>query len=225
MLYRPQHVLLRRSANPAFREAVGDLITLSVMTKSRLKALGLLAAGDYHGKSNPAELLLLTALEKLPMLAYAYFLDKWRWSIFTGETPFDRMNEKFWEYRPRSEQHFDGGANIRVATHVPYLRYFLSFVIQYQFHEHLCRSINQLDKDHPFHECDIHGKLAAGKILKEGLSLGRSKPWPDVLEIMAGTRDMSASSLKKYFAPLEKWLDERIKGEKIGWGVVDGEFA
>ncbi|KAL1419941.1 hypothetical protein MTO96_024827 [Rhipicephalus appendiculatus] len=186
MLYRPQHVLLRQSANPAFREAVGDLITLSVMTNSRLKALGLLAAGDYHGKSK--------------------FTLKYQ-----GVSPPIQ----------RSEQHFDGGANIRVATHVPYLRYFLSIVMQFQLHEHLCRSTNQLDKDHPFHECDIHGKLAAGKILKEGLSLGRSKPWPDVLEVMAGTRNVSASSLKRYFAPLEKWLDDRIKGEKIGWSLAD----
>lgn len=224
MQYKHLHPLLQEGANDGFHEAVGDLIGLSVATKTHYEKLNLMKPTD---KYNAVDMLLMSALDKIAFLPFGYLLDKWRWTIFTGETPFDKMNEKFWEYRikyqgvsppvKRNESFFDGGAKYHVALHVPYLRYFISFIIQFQFHDHLCTVAKKIDEQHPFHECDIYGEKAAGDILKEGLSLGRSKPWPDVLEIMAGTRQMSASSLKKYFEPLEKWLDERIKNEKIGW--------
>nr|XP_050033967.1 angiotensin-converting enzyme-like [Dermacentor andersoni] len=224
MLYKHLHVLLREGANEGFHEAVGDLIGLSVATKSHYEKLNLMKSTD---KYNPIDILLMSALNKIAFLPFGYLLDKWRWSIFTGETPFDKMNEKFWEYRikyqgvsppiKRNESFFDGGAKYHVALQVPYLRYFVAFILQFQFHEHLCTVTKKIDEQHPFHECDIYSEKSAGDILKQGLSLGRSKPWPDVLEIMAGTREMSASSLKKYFAPLEKWLDERISKEQIGW--------
>ncbi|XP_037279288.2 angiotensin-converting enzyme-like isoform X2 [Rhipicephalus microplus] len=224
MQYKHLHVLLQEGANEGFHEAVGDLIALSVATKTHYEKLNLLKPTD---KYNAVDLLLMSALDKIAFLPFGYLLDKWRWTIFTGETPFDKMNEKFWEYRikyqgvsppvKRNESFFDGGAKYHVALHVPYLRYFVAFILQFQFHEHLCTVAKKMDEQHPFHECDIYGEKAAGDVLKKGLSLGRSKPWPDVLEIMAGTRQMSAVSLKKYYEPLEKWLDERIKNEVVGW--------
>jgi peptidyl-dipeptidase A len=49
------------------------------------------------------------------------------------------------------------------------------------------------------------------------LSMGLSKPWPDALEALTGSRQMDASAILDYFAPLKKYLDEQIKGQKIGW--------
>lgn len=40
--YRNQHVLFRAGANPGFHEAVGDTVSLSVVTPSYLHHLGLL---------------------------------------------------------------------------------------------------------------------------------------------------------------------------------------
>ncbi|CAN8014617.1 unnamed protein product, partial [Ixodes persulcatus] len=96
-------------------------------------------------------------------------------------------------------------------------RYFVSYILQFQFHEYLCMQTCQYTDVRPLHECDLYDHREAGDILRQGLSLGASKPWPEVLEIMAGTRELSGSSIKRYFAPLEKWLDEQIKGETIGW--------
>ncbi|XP_077562194.1 angiotensin-converting enzyme-like [Haemaphysalis longicornis] len=226
MQYKNLHVLHREGANEGFHEAVGDLISLSVMTKTHFEKLGLMNATTKYDAN---DILLIAALEKLAFMPFGYLLDKWRWTIFTGETPFDKMNEKFWEYRikfqglsppvKRNESFFDGGAKYHVALHVPYLRYFVAFILQYQFHEHLCKESGKLATGKPLHECDIYGDKKAGEILKKGLSLGRSKPWPEVLEIMAGTKQMSASSVKNYFAPLEQWLDKHLKdkNEVPGW--------
>ena len=47
--------------------------------------------------------------------------------------------------------------------------------------------------------------------------MGASQPWPDVLEVLTGQREMDASAIADYFAPLKTWLDEQNKGRKIGW--------
>lgn len=223
MAYFHQHPLFREGANEGFHEAIGDLMALSVSTPSHLKMLGLLQDDSI----DPTEFQLLTALDKIAFLPFGYLLDKWRWSLFTGETPLEHMNKKFWEYRikyqgvsppvKRTEMDFDPGAKYHVPANVPYLRYFVSFIIQFQFHEHLCKASGQLNTGNPLYKCDIYNQTEAGRILRQGLALGSSKVWQDIFEIMAGTREMSASSIKKYFEPLDKWLDEKIKGEAVGW--------
>lgn len=42
MCYSSQHSIFRRGANNAFHEAIGDTITLSMMTQSHLQKIGLL---------------------------------------------------------------------------------------------------------------------------------------------------------------------------------------
>ncbi len=54
------------------------------------------------------------------------------------------------------------------------------------------------------------------------LSMGKSKPWPDELEAISGQRQMDATAILDYFAPLKKWLDEQNAGEKQGWQGMDG---
>ena len=49
------------------------------------------------------------------------------------------------------------------------------------------------------------------------LSMGQSKPWPDALQVMTGTRQMSGKALVEYFAPLKTWLDQQNKGKPQGW--------
>jgi peptidyl-dipeptidase A len=49
------------------------------------------------------------------------------------------------------------------------------------------------------------------------LELGASKPWPDALEALTGQREMDATAMAEYFAPLKKWLDGEIKGKPVGW--------
>jgi peptidyl-dipeptidase A len=41
------------------------------------------------------------------------------------------------------------------------------------------------------------------------LELGRSKPWPEALQVITGETKMDASAVLDYFAPLKKWLDEQ----------------
>ncbi len=49
------------------------------------------------------------------------------------------------------------------------------------------------------------------------LEMGQSRPWPDALEAVTGQRQMDATAILDYFAPLQKWLDEQTKGVPKGW--------
>ena len=52
------------------------------------------------------------------------------------------------------------------------------------------------------------------------MSLGFSKSWPEALESMTGSPEMSARSFIKYFLPLYQYLEQEnsANGECIGWG-------
>ena len=64
----------------------------------------------------------------------------------------------------------------------------------------------------------------AGQLHQRGLpvfldraSLVVGQPWPEALEAMTGEKQMDASAILEYFAPLKKWLDEQNTGHKVGW--------
>ena len=49
------------------------------------------------------------------------------------------------------------------------------------------------------------------------LEMGSSRPWQEALEKIAGSRQMDATAIRDYFAPLQKWLDEQNRGKTVGW--------
>jgi peptidyl-dipeptidase A len=69
------------------------------------------------------------------------------------------------------------------------------------------------------HRCSIYGNKKAGEKLNQMLSLGASKPWPEALETLTGEKQMDATALAEYFAPLKKWLDEQNEKNHyaVGW--------
>jgi peptidyl-dipeptidase A len=219
--YNQQPTLFRDSANDGFHEAVGDTIALSI-TPEYLVKLGLLEKAPEVSKD--IGLLLRTALEKVAFLPFGLLIDQWRWKVFSGEIPPDTYNNAWWQLRlkyqgvappvPRSEQDFDPAAKYHVAANVPYTRYFLATILQFQFH----RSLTQVAGcQGPINRCSIYGNKEAGRRLIEMLSLGQSKPWPEALEVLTGQRHMDATAILDYFAPLQKWLNEQNKGKPVGW--------
>ena len=114
----------------------------------------------------------------------------------------------------RSEKDFDPGAKFHIPANVEYIRYFVSHILQFSFHEALCKIAQP---NVPLYKCDIDGNKKAGEKFAQMLSLGSSVPWPEQLEMITGNKRMSASALLNYFDPLIKFLDKQLKNEKIGW--------
>ena len=219
--YKQQPPLFRDSANDGFHEAIGDTIALSV-TPEYLVRLGLLDKAPDASKD--VGLLLRKALEKIAFLPFGLVIDQWRWKVFSGEIPPSKYNEAWWQLRQkyqgiappvdRSEADFDPAAKYHVAANVPYMRYFLADILQFQFHRALARTAGCTG---PLHGCSIYGNKAAGDKLNAMLEMGVSRPWQEALEKIAGTRKMDATAISDYFAPLKKWLDEQNRGKPSGW--------
>ena len=219
--YADQPPLFRDSANDGFHEAIGDTIALSV-TPEYLVKVGLLdKAPDASGDIG---LLLQQALEKLAFLPFGLVVDQWRWQVFSGSVPPDRYNAAWWEQRERyqgvrapsarGEELFDPGAKYHVPANTPYARYFLASVLQFQFHRALSKTAGCTT---PLHRCSIYGSKEAGQRLNATLAMGASKTWQEALETLTGQKEMDASAMAEYFAPLKTWLDEQNRGQKVGW--------
>jgi peptidyl-dipeptidase A len=219
--YKNQPVLFRDSANDGFHEAIGDTIALSV-TPEYLVKIGLLDKAP--DASRDIGLLLTRALEKVSFLPFGLLIDQWRWKVFAGEVTPANYNAAWWDLKlkyqgvappsPRGEAFFDPGAKYHVPDNTPYMRYFLADILQFQFHRALAKTAGCTS---PLHRCSIYESQAAGQRLNTMLSMGLSHPWPDALEALTGSRQMDATAILDYFAPLSTWLDEQLKGQKIGW--------
>ncbi|QDF75238.1 MULTISPECIES: M2 family metallopeptidase [Shewanella] len=221
--YKDQPFIFKNSANDGFHEAIGDTVALSI-TPNYLKQIGLL--DEVPDASKDIGLLLKQALDKVAFLPFGLMIDQWRWKVFSGEITPAQYNQAWWQLREkyqgvkapvvRSEADFDPGAKYHVPGNVPYTRYFLAHILQFQFHKALCDIAG--DKG-PVHRCSIYGNKEAGAKLNTMLEMGQSKPWPEALEVVTGKQEMDASAVLDYFAPLKVWLDEQNKqaNRQCGW--------
>jgi peptidyl-dipeptidase A len=164
------------------------------------------------------------ALEKIAFLPFGLVIDKWRWDVFAGKTKPADYNKTWWELRrryqgiappaPRTEEDFDPGAKYHVPANVPYTRYFLARLLQFQFHRALCQAAGHKG---PLHQCSIYGSKEAGTRLWKMLQMGASKPWPEALSVLTGQRQIEAAGMLEYFAPLRAWLGQQNAGQTCGW--------
>jgi len=220
--YKDQPMLFQDGAHDGFHEAIGDTINLSV-TPAYLRKIGLV--GDVlPSKEAIINQQMKMALDKIAFLPFGKLIDQWRWGVFSGKIKPADYNKAWWELRekyqgvsapvPRSEEDFDPGAKYHIPGNTPYTRYFLSFILQFQFHKALCDASGFKG---PLNECSIFGSTEAGKKYGAMLAQGASKPWQDTMQQLTGTRQMDASAIIEYFKPLEAWLDEQNKGQDCGW--------
>ena len=222
--YYTMPALFQSGAHDGFHEAIGDAIALSI-TPAYLKKIGLLStiSSNEKGVINKQ---MQDALQKISFLPFGMIIDQWRWDVFAGKTTPENYNAAWWKLRaeaqgvgapaPRGEEHFDPGAKYHIPANTPYARYFLAHILQFQFHKAMCQAAGH---EGPLHECSIYESKEAGKKLQAMLAMGASKPWPDALEKLTGTREMDASALIEYFEPLAGYLAEQNEGRTCGWTV------
>ncbi|RZC37377.1 Peptidase M2 domain containing protein, partial [Asbolus verrucosus] len=166
----PAHLL-------GFHEAIGDLISLSVQSRKHLRKLGLLKS-NKNDSEEVLNSLFMIGLDKIVYLPFAYLLDLWRWEVFAGKVTPNNYNHKWWKLREkyqgiappvsRSEADFDPAAKYHTIGSVPYIRYFVSVIIQFQFHQALCKLAGEYvpnDPSKPLHKCDIYQNTDAGNAL------------------------------------------------------------
>jgi len=52
------------------------------------------------------------------------------------------------------------------------------------------------------------------------LTMGQSRRWPEALDALTGAKQMEATAILDYFAPLSKWLDQQLAGKPVGWRAL-----
>jgi peptidyl-dipeptidase A len=211
--YNKQPYLFRNGANDGFHEAIGDSIALSI-TPAYLRTLGLATTEPPAEADIPLQ--LRTALDKVAFLPFALALDNWRWEVFSGQIKPADYNKAWWALREkyqgvappveRSEAAFDAGAKNHIPTNVPYARYFLARIYQFQFFKAMCDASGYKG---PLNRCSFYGSKEAGEKLNHMLEAGQSRPWQKTLKGMTGTDHLDAQAMLDYFAPLYAWLKEQ----------------
>lgn len=212
-----QPIVFRNGANPGFHEAIGDTIALSVNTPAYLQKIGLL---DGVTESPEADLnyLMQTALTKIGFLPFGYVTDLWRWKVFSGDTKPEQYQSSWTALRNEYQGivppvarddavNFDAAAKFHVPNNTPYIRYFISHVLQFQFYEKMCDAAGHKDE---LYKCSFADSKPAGELLKTILTPGNSKDAATILKEV-GIEKMSADALKKYFEPLLTYLDTANK--------------
>jgi peptidyl-dipeptidase A len=218
-----QPFLFQDGAHDGFHEAIGDFIALNT-TPDYLVDIGLLRRNQIPPASSDTALLMREALDKIAFLPFGLSVDQWRWRVFRGQITPAQYNAEWWRIRQRYQgirppterpaDAFDPGAKYHIANNVPYLRYFLARVLQFQFYEAACQ---QAGWQGPLHRCTVYGNEDVGRRFNAMLEMGRSRPWPDALEAFTGTRHMDGSSMVHYFQPLMTWLETQNRGQQCGW--------
>ncbi|CAH2981850.1 unnamed protein product [Chilo suppressalis] len=215
--YRNLPPLYRDGPNPAFHDAISDIVAVQLTSPAHLKSLNLVKTDV--GPEVTLNHLLWVALEKFPLMAYAYVLDKWRWNVFSNDT-LENWNQHWWDLRrtetgvsppvPRNESDLDPAAKYHVVSHVQYITYMVSHVLEFQILRSLCKRANHTG---PLHTCSIYGVKEAGKLLSMGMSLGASENWRAVLQVMTGETDLDTAGILDYFSTLEEFL--RSENSKV----------
>ena len=220
--YKDQPFMFQNGAHDGFHEAIGDTVNLS-MTPAYLAQIGLVPASK-PSKEAVINQQMKMALEKIAFLPFGKLIDEWRWQVFSGQVTPGNYNAAWWKLREqyqgvaapvaRTEADFDPGAKYHIPGNTPYTRYFLSFILQFQFQKALCDAAGHKG---PLAECSIYGNEAAGRRFAAMLAKGASQPWQDTMYELTGTRQMDASAILEYFAPLRGWLKQQNKGQQCGW--------
>jgi peptidyl-dipeptidase A len=220
--YKDTPPIFQAGANDGFHEAIGDTIRLNI-TPAYLAQIGLAGKAGSDDKAILNAQMKL-ALEKVAFLPFGLLIDKWRWGVFDGSIAPDKYNEGWWQLRRKYQglsspvaataADFDPGAKNHVPTNVPYMRYFLADILQFQFYRSLCEAAGHKGA---LSQCSIYGNKEAGAKYWKMLGEGAQQPWQQTLKELTGKDEMDASAIIDYFAPLYAWLQEQNKGKTCGW--------
>ncbi|NNC56185.1 MAG: M2 family metallopeptidase [Woeseiaceae bacterium] len=220
--YKDQPPLFQRGAHDGFHEAIGDTVTLS-MTPGYLAEVGLVNASAEDPRATLNRQMQM-ALDSIAFLPFGKLIDEWRWGVFSGQITPENYNQAWWDLRTkyqgiappveRSDADFDPGAKYHIPANVPYSRYFLARILQFQFQRALCEIAGH---DGDLASCSIYGSKEAGEKFYAMMASGQSEPWQDSLEKLTGTREMDATAIIDYFDPLMGYLKEQNNGRSCGW--------
>jgi peptidyl-dipeptidase A len=214
--------LLRLGANPAFHEAMGELVALAVRQPPYLQSLGILPP-DFE----PDEVAFLLDEALTSSVCFIFWssgtMTHWEADLYAHNLDPNQWNARWWDYvrmfqgveppTPRSEQFCDAATKTHINDNPAYYySYAIATVLKFQLHEYIARKILK----EPIHRCNYANHPAVGDFLHAIMEKGATQDWRKVLHDATG-EDLSTRAMMDYFKPLLAWLQQQNKGRTIGW--------
>ena len=163
---------------------------------------------------------------KVAFLPFGLLVDQWRWQFFSGKghagpTTTKRggrstevsgrgatVAERRGVLRSRRQISVPGNTSVHALFPLPH-------ILQFQFHRALSKTAGCR---RPLHRMlDLReqgGGPAPGRDAQDGRveSPGRMRS-----KVLTGRRQMDATAIGNYFAPLKLWLNSQLEGQPTGW--------
>lgn len=211
-------IILREGSNRAYHEAIGSMLGLASLQKPFLEGLGLMPEGI---ETDEVQTLLKEALQYIVFMPFgAGVMTEFEHSLYSGNLSKDQYNQKWWDLKRkyqgiappanRGEEYCDASSKTHINDDAgQYYDYALSFVLLFQFHDHISNNILEQDP----HATNYYGNKDVGKFLHELMYPGATIDWREHTRNMLGT-DMSAAAMLNYFQPLMDYLKEQNEGRE-----------
>jgi peptidyl-dipeptidase A len=209
--------LLRRGANRAFHEALGELAKLASEETPYLRKIGLLRGTA----PDPTAWLLQSALDAIVFLPFsAGTMTHFERDLYEHTLSAVQWQERWWEYVARYQGvEPPGGARpVELCdgctkSHInddpaQYYDYALATLIKFQLHDHICSKILRQD----VRACDYSGSAEVGKFLQGILKVGATRDWRAVIREATG-EEIGPRALVAFYQPLVDELARRNAGK------------
>lgn len=208
--------LLRKGANRAFHEAIGNMMGFAAIKKPYLVGRGLI---DTSTEMDEMHLLLKEALNTVAFIFFsAGTMSHFEKAMYVDNLSPEQFNATWWELAKkyqgieppyiRGEEYCDAATKTHMNSDpAQYYDYALSYVLSYQLHNHIAKNILHQDP----HATNYYGQKAVGNFLMKIMHPGASKDWRQMLKESTGD-ELTSKSMLEYFQPLMVWLHEQNKG-------------
>ncbi len=209
-------MILRAGANRAYHEAFGSMMGLAAMQKPFIAGIGLLP-GDVP--TNDTLILLKEALNYIVFIPWsAGVMTQFEHDLYAKNLPAGEYNSHWWELvkkyqgivppSKRGEEYCDAASKTHINDDAAqYYDYALSYLILFQVHEHIAKSILHQSP----HATNYYGNKEVGEFLTKLMAPGASGDWRKMLKDATG-EEISARALVDYFMPLMDYLKKQNAG-------------
>ena len=210
-------MVLRRGANRAFHEGIGEFAAMLAGRPAYLRERGLPVP---RRQDRTAALLDEALVQTVAFLPFSVAVSRFEYELYEKDLPPDRWQSRWWEIvgelqgvvPPTPERAADPAlCDACTKTHLvddpaAYYDYTIATVLKYQLYQHVAdtwlRRGSPRLADHP----------EIGTWLRGILEKGGTEDWRVVLREATGS-DLTTRPMVEYFRPLVRWLDRHGGGE------------
>ncbi|XP_055857110.1 angiotensin-converting enzyme-like [Episyrphus balteatus] len=210
--------------------ALGKAMVVSAMSHRNFKKIGMISEDVEIPKKVEMNRIFRMAMRRALYLPVDFLHAKAFGDLLSGKVELKDLNEHYWDLmktyagikKPvgHATDTFDFPVNVYKELNDNQMsRDYTTEFFTFQIHKKLCELSGNYPKE-PLYSCVISGSKEAGDALKKMMSLGKSKPFYQVIGTMFPENPkMSGDGMLEYYRPIKDILAKKNKeaNSKLGW--------